>query len=334
MWWSHGGPARFGYSRREDLAQFAQFADAMHEDDRARALDAKREAVAGGRPNWEVEFRLRRSDGRYAHVHEQGFIVRDSAGHALRLIGALADVTERRDAEELGQRLAHASRLTTMGELTASIAHEINQPMSAILSNVDAAEMLLDANRLEPEELRAILADIRNDDLRAAEVIRHMRGLANKRHIEPEVFDAAELIAGVLRIAGPVARRRQVALEWDCGSLPLVRADRIHLQQVLLNLVFNAMDAMQSTPPERRCLEIAAWAAGSGMIEIRVRDHGHGIPEGREDKIFQRFYTTKGDGLGLGLPIARSLVQANGGQIWAETEPDKGATFRFTVPAA
>jgi PAS domain S-box-containing protein len=334
MWWSQGGPGRFAYARRDDLVEYAAFADAMHPDDRDRALDAQRDAVRGGHPHWEVEFRIRRGDGRYAHVHEQGFIVRDSAGNTLRMIGALADVTERRDAEELGQRLAHASRLTAMGELTASIAHEINQPMSAILSNVDAAEMLLDSDRLDPVELRAILTDIRNDDLRAAEVIRHMRGLASKRQVEFEVFDAVELIAAVLRIVAPAARRRQVAIEWDCGTLPQVRGDRIYLQQVLLNLLFNAMDSMDGTVAERRRLEVGAWAVGAGMVEIKVRDHGHGIPEGREEKLFERFYTTKGDGLGLGLPIARSLVQAHGGRIWAENEPDEGATFRFTVPAA
>lgn len=334
MWWSRGGPARFGYSRREDLVEYASLVGAMHEEDRPAALEAQRSAVATGGQNWEAEYRLRRGDGRYAHVQEQGFVVRDAAGNPQRMIGTLADVTERHDAEELSHRLAHASRLTAMGELTASIAHEINQPMSAILSNVDAAEMLLDAGRLDPDELREILNDIRSDDLRAAEVIRHMRGLANKGQADSEVFDAADFIAAVLRLASTAARRRGVALEWDCGTLPPVRGDRIHLQQVLLNLVFNAMDAMVDLPPEKRRISISAWASGGGMIEVSVRDHGHGFPQGWEEKIFERFYTTKRDGLGLGLPIARSLVQAHGGRIWAENVADGGADFRFTVPAA
>jgi signal transduction histidine kinase len=312
----------------------AALREAIHPEDRERTLALQREAVSGGKPHWQAEFRLRRGDGSYAHVHEQGFVVRDPGGKAVRLIAALADVSERHDTEELSHRLQHASRLTAMGELTASIAHEINQPMSAILANVDAAEMLLDSGRLDAEELRAILADIRDDDLRAAEVIRHMRALANKRQAEPEVFDAAALVSAAMRLVEPIARRRQVALEWDVGPLPQVRGDRIHLQQVLLNLVFNAMDAMASTAPERRRVEVSAWADGGGMVEIAVRDHGHGIPEGSEERIFDRFYTTKADGLGLGLPIARSLVQAHGGRIRAENAFDQGAIFRFSIPAA
>ena len=334
IWWSRGGPAHLGYARLDDLVDFPAVEEAMHPEDRERAIAAQREAARSGQPHWETEFRLRRGDGRYAHVHEQGFVVRDSEGTAVQMIAAIADVTERRDTEELSQRLAQASRLTAMGELTASIAHEINQPMSAILSNVDAAEMLLDSGRLENEELRAILNDIRNDDLRAAEVIRHMRGLANKRPMGAESFDAAQLVAAVLRLVVPIARRRHVAVEADVSALPHVRGDRIHIQQVLLNLVFNGMDAMGDTPVEARRLVVRAAAKSTGMVEIAVSDRGHGIAQGLEEKIFDRFYTTKADGLGLGLAIARSLVQSHGGRIWAENNDDRGATFHFTVPAA
>jgi two-component system sensor kinase FixL len=221
-----------------------------------------------------------------------------------------------------------------MGELTASIAHEINQPMSAILANVDAAEMLLDADRLEGGELRAILEDIRNDDLRAADVIRQLRGLANKRQLVTEAFDARELVAAVLRLVAPIARGRHVSIDADFSALPRVRGDRIHVQQVLLNLIFNGMDAMADAPLEDRRLRVRAWAADPDLVEIAVSDRGHGIPQGQEHKIFERFHTTKPDGLGLGLPIARSLVQAHGGTIWGRNNPDRGATFHFTIPAA
>src|SRR6185437_6689961 len=143
-----------------------------------------------------------------------------------------------------------------MGELTASIAHEINQPMSAILSNVDAAEMLLDANELDRRELRQILSDIRGDDLRASEIIRHIRGLANKRQADAERFDVNELVRMVLRLVAPTVKRRGMSLEVELNRVPLIHADRIHVQQVLLNLLFNAMDAMSSTPEHDRSIRI------------------------------------------------------------------------------
>src|SRR5262249_36939182 len=155
------------------LGGFATFAGLVHDEDRAGWLDQQQHALRRGEPHWQAEYRLRRPDGSYSRMLEHGFVERDFDGNPAQMIGALADVTERRATEELSQRLAQASRPTAMGELTASIAHEINQPLSAILNNVDAAEVLLDSGRLERAELREILSDIRNDDLRANEIIRH-----------------------------------------------------------------------------------------------------------------------------------------------------------------
>jgi signal transduction histidine kinase len=266
-------------------------------------------------------------------VHEQGYIVRDSYGVAQQMIGALTDITERSESDDLSHRLAHAARLTAVGELAASIAHDINQPISAILSNVDAAEMLLDSADIDHAELRLILQDIRSDDLRASEVIRHIRGLANKRETEFEAFDANHLLSAVMRLVAPIARRRGMNVSAEYGELPLVRGDRIHVQQVLLNLMFNGMDAMNAAPKEMRSLCVATVVRGKDRIEIMVTDHGHGIPAGHFEKIFESFFTTKREGMGLGLSIARSLVQAHGGRIWAENNPAGGATFHFTLPA-
>jgi signal transduction histidine kinase len=152
------------------------------------------------------------------HVHEQGLIVRDDGGAPTQIIGALTDISERHNVAELGQRLAQASRLTAMGELTASIAHEINQPMSAILSNVDAAEMLLDRGNYRDSELREILDDIRADDVRAGEIIRHIRGLARPRESQPQYFSIRELIEGVLRLIAPMAQRRGIRLSASFGQ--------------------------------------------------------------------------------------------------------------------
>lgn len=332
LWWSRNGLEQFGYHRAASGDLFPSWTNLIHPEDREQASDPLTTALESGDPLWESEFRVRRRDGSYAHVHEQGFIVRDSAGRARQLIGTLTDVTERRDTDELGQRLAHASRLTAMGELTASIAHEINQPMSAILHNVDAAEMLLDAGRHDSVELRQILADIRSDDLRASEVIRHIRALAKKHETLFEPFEINELVFAVLRLVSPIARRRAIAVHAACAEASLIVADRIHLQQVLLNLIFNAMDAVSGLPDNRRVIHIDSSRVNAGEVLISVRDHGRGVPPERIDRIFDSFFTTKGDGMGLGLSIARSLVHAHGGRIWAENNREGGATFRVALP--
>jgi len=329
--WSGSGLAQYGYVHGVSPRTFPSLVDLVHPQDKARALRARTAATNCGHALWECEFRLRRNDGSYAHVHEQGLIVRDDAGRAIQMVGALTDITERRDADELNQRLAHASRLTAMGELTASIAHEINQPMSAILSNVDAAEMLLDANELDRRELRQILSDIRGDDLRASEIIRHIRGLANKRQADAERFDVNELVRMVLRLVAPTVKRRGMTLEVELSRVPLIHADRIHVQQVLLNLLFNAMDSMSGTPEQDRAIRVVTSSVEPHTIEVRVSDRGHGIPTEDLDRIFDSFFTTKRNGMGLGLSIARSLVEAHGGRIWAENNTDAGATFRFTL---
>jgi two-component system, LuxR family, sensor kinase FixL len=333
LWWSRDGLAHFGYARTDALRDFTSLADLVHSEDLPRATAARDAALAGERTLWDAEYRVRRANGTYAHVHEKGFIVRDSAGRATSMIGALTDTTERHDTEELAQRLAQASRLTAMGELAASIAHEINQPISAILNNVDAAQALMDAGRATDADMREILDAIREDDLRASEIVGHIRGLANKRNTQVETLDMNALARGVIRLALPAARRRGVMIQSSCVALPPVRGDRIHLQQVLLNLLFNAMDAMREVPVEERVLSVTARACGADGVEVAVRDRGHGIPDGQMARIFDSFFTTKPDGMGLGLSIAHSLVTANGGRIWAQNNAGNGATFHFTIPA-
>jgi two-component system, LuxR family, sensor kinase FixL len=338
LWWSGNGLMQFGYGRTHRPRDFRSWAALIHPEDRDAALRCIAIAAESDEQRWEWEFRLRTADGSYAHVHEHGFIMRDAGGAPVQMIGAITDISQRRDLEELNQRLSHASRLAAMGELTASIAHEINQPMSAILSNVDAAEMLLDdSGRVDRDErdaeLRQVLRDIRNDDLRASEVIRHIRNLANKRETERETFRISGLVEAVLRLVAPIAQRRNVEVSAEFMQVPLVHGDRIHVQQVLLNLLFNAMDAMASTPEAGRVVRLSTSRTPSGFVLTSVRDSGHGIAAEHLDDIFDSFFTTKKEGMGLGLSIARSLVEANGGKIWAENNADCGATFRFTLPA-
>jgi PAS domain S-box-containing protein len=330
-WWSDNGLERFGLPQGREASDIASWARRLHPDDGPDIAARLQAMLAGADQLWDAHYRLRHADGTYLHVHDRGFVLRRD-GKTVRMIGSLTDVTESRIADELNQKLLHASRLTAMGELTASIAHEINQPMSAILSNVDAAEMLLDASALNDKELRAILDDIRRDDLRAAEIIRHVRGLASKRSLEIELFDVNRLIREVVRLVAPTAQRRGIHLQLMLDDVPNVSGDRVHVQQVLLNLLFNGLDAMADAREGARALTIRS-AAATGSVEVLVRDHGHGIADDALGRIFDAFYTTKKDGMGLGLAIARSFVEAHGGTIAAENNIDGGATFKFTLLA-
>jgi signal transduction histidine kinase len=228
--------------------------------------------------------------------------------------------------------LAHAARLATAGQLTAAIAHEINQPLSAILSNAEAAELMLAAEPPPIDDVRHILADIRSDDLRASEVIRHLRSLLGKHAPEMASLDFNALAADVLGLLQIEASRRGVALDTDFGELPPLCGDRVQLQQALLNLILNGMDAMADMPQAERRVIVRTVATGRDGVEVSVTDSGHGIPVERLPNIFDSFATSKPEGMGLGLSIARSIVEAHGGKIRAENNPDKGATFRFTLP--
>jgi signal transduction histidine kinase len=219
-----------------------------------------------------------------------------------------------------------------MGELTASIAHEINQPLGAILSNADAAEMLLESSPSALNQVRDILGDIRKDDLRASEVIRRLRALLRKRELEMHPVDLNEVTSEVVLLVRAESRRRGVTVASEpAGDLPLVRGDKVHLQQVLLNLVLNGMEAVADVPGEKR-VTVLAGVNANGYAEIAVSDRGPGVQPDRLPRLFDPFFSTKKEGMGLGLSIARSLVEAHGGRIWAENNPDGGATFRFTLP--
>jgi signal transduction histidine kinase len=256
------------------------------------------------------------------------------------LIVALVVQRQRRRWAELAvqrhrMELAHAGRLATAGELTAAIAHEVNQPLGAILANVDAAEMLLDSGKARPEELRQILADLRRDDLRASEVIGRLRALLARQEMAREPCDLNAAVAEVSRLLEAETRRRHAALAVELDdTLPQVLGDRVHLQQVLLNLIINAMDAMADTAAGERRVLVRTARDGHGGVEVSVADRGPGIAPDRLPRLFESFYTTKKQGMGLGLSIARSIVEAHGGRIWAESGERGGATFRFTLPPA
>ena len=330
--WSQDGRKHLGYLHEDDLADSEELDEAVHPDDRPRAELARRTALERGDATWECEYRLRRPTGVYAHVHEQGFVVRDAERKPTHLIGALKDVTERLDDEARNQQLARESHRTAMSEFAAIVAHEVRQPMTAILANVEAAQILLASGKTYEAQVAAILESIRSDDLRATEVLSHIRNFAHKGEVAMDPFDMNAVVRTIARVALPAATRFGVDLRVDCRDLPVALGDSVHMQQVVLNLVMNAMDSMRDTPPEMRSVSIATRSTGEGHIEVAVRDRGHGIAPEHHDRLFESFFTTRKEGMGLGLSIARSLVNAHGGRIWAENNPEGGATLRFTIP--
>jgi C4-dicarboxylate-specific signal transduction histidine kinase len=238
------------------------------------------------------------------------------------------------EAQHDRNQLAHAARLSTVGELSASIAHEINQPLGAILLNAEEGESLLASGTADPAELREILEAIRKDDERASEVIQRLRRLLRREPTEMRPIDLNEAVDGILRLIAGAARRNGVNITTNLDpAIPKAHGDQVQIQQVLLNLIMNAMDAFSDMPQERRRLTIATSEHPSGTLEVRVSDAGPGIAPERMAKLFDPFFSTKRNGMGLGLSISRSLVHAHGGRIWVESTPD-GATFRFSIPAA
>ena len=228
--------------------------------------------------------------------------------------------------------LAHVGRLSTVGALTASIAHEINQPMGAILSNAEAAEMMLDQGTLDPDKLREILADIRNEDLRASEVIRSLRKLLTRRNWKPEAVQLNEEVAGALgHLAFDAARRAVQISPVFASRLPAVRGVAVQLQQVVINLVMNAMEALETSPPNRREVRIETRAVEGG-VEVAVSDRGPGLTPEEATKAFETTFTTKRDGMGFGLAIVASIVKEHRGRVDYESNNPHGAVFRVWLP--
>ena len=228
--------------------------------------------------------------------------------------------------------LAQASRLAALGELSASIAHEVNQPLGAISSNADAVELLLDADPPKLEDAKRVLLDLKTANQRASDVVRRIRGLLRKRELALESYDLNAAAAEVVRLLDTDAVARGVDVLAEYGSLPVVRGDRLQFQQVLLNLVGNGMDAMAGTPAGLRQLRVRTSRNEDGDVAIAVADTGGGIDAADMSRLFDSFFTTKKEGMGLGLALCRSIVQAHGGRIWAENRPGGGATFSFVLP--
>ena len=257
-------------------------------------------------------------------------------GQIIRVIHTVKDVTEHKRAEAEASRarreLLQLDRLSRMGELTASLAHELNQPLAAILSNAQAGLRFLQSGKINPDEVREILQDIIQDDQRAGSVIRSLRSMVKREEVERSPIILNNVLNDVIQIfhTESIFRNVHVETEFD-RSLPPVLGDKVQLQQVVLNLMLNAADAMSDNPPEYREI-ILRTGVKDDRIRVTVRDFGPGIDKENLERIFESFFTTKGTGLGMGLAVCRAIVEAHEGRIWAENNPDRGATFVFELP--
>lgn len=322
----------FGRKPHEMIGR--RFVEFLPESARRGILD--KFAMLAGNPRVEIiEGEVLRADGTVAWNHWVNHPIPGSDGRVGEFQGIGHDITDRKRAEAANEKLTQVSRLAIVGELTASIVHEISQPLGAILTNAEAAEIFLDADPGNVEHLRAILADIRKDDERANEVIRHIRNLLQKRLVHFEALDLNVVVKETLGFIGIEARRRGITLQTDLAhDVQKVKGDLIQLQQVLLNLVLNAMDAMIKTPKTQRRLKISTRLdASRGDIHLLVSDTGTGIAPDHLPKLFASFFTTKENGMGLGLSISRAILEAHQGRIWGENNKGRGATFGFALPS-
>ena len=243
---------------------------------------------------------------------------------------------QRAEAEIINQRteIAHVTRVAALGQLTSAIAHELNQPLGAILRNAEAAELFLKKDDPNLPEVRTILADIRKDDERAGAVIERMRNMLKRRPPDLQPLDMGALLADAVALAEPDARARHVSLHLQLPAmLPKVRGDRVQLQQVVLNLLLNGMDAMNAAPRQERVLTVRANGDSDQWVEVSVGDRGSGISTENLDRLFEPFFTTKTNGLGMGLAVSQTIIEAHGGKLWGGNNSPRGAIFKFTLPA-
>jgi PAS domain S-box-containing protein len=329
--WSANGLRFFGAPPRPSNA-WRLLQRCVDERDRERVEHELQRFLTAGEAVWENEFTLKAKDGARVPVRVRGVLVRDAAGKPRKMVCALSDITDAQAAKDAGRALARAARLATIGEVTAGITHEVTQPLGAILNNAETGLFLLQKRRPPLETLRAILEDIRNDDLRASQIVRRTRALLQSREMSREPVNLNKVLTEAVDLLWLQARRRGITLVLSRGDLPSINADSVHLQQVIINLIGNALDATEVDITGIKRVEVLSYHA-EGHVRVSVRDSGCGIAPEHLESIFESFHTGKADGLGLGLSIARAIVKAHGGRIFAENNKHgPGATVSFEIP--
>jgi PAS domain S-box-containing protein len=321
-----------GFDPAGGLPRFEEFERHIHLDDRARTKEHFRKAIRE-KVDFDHDYRIVHPGGEIREIHVIGHPVFGPTGDVVEYVGTLMDVTERRRAEEERRALAHANRITTMGQLTASIAHEVNQPIAAVVTNAQAALRWLNMQPADPEEVRQALDRIVEAGRRAGDVINRIRALVGKAPSRKDQLDINEVIREVIALTRSELQRTGTWLQTQLADgLPHFPGDRIQLQQVILNLILNAVEAMSGSQEVSRELLITTDPDGANGVRIAVRDWGPGLKPESLDRLFDAFYTTKPDGMGMGLSICRSIIEAHGGRLWAKPNLPQGAVFQFTLP--
>jgi two-component system, LuxR family, sensor kinase FixL len=331
-YWNRGAEELYGRTRDEAIGQVSH--QLMRTIFAAPLEEIEGQLLRSGR--WEGELIHTKRDGTQIVVASRWALQLDGRGKPIAVLETNNDITARKQAEEaLGKaqaELAHVTRMTTLGEMTASIAHEINQPLAAVVNNASACLRWLAAHNLE--EARQSAALIISDGHRAGEIISRIRALVKKAPPRKDWVYINETILEVIALARSEAQKNRVSLQTQLSSdAPLILGDRIQLQQVILNLIINAIEAMSENNEGPRELQVVSEKDGSQEVLVAVRDSGPGLDPKSLNHLFTAFYTTKPQGMGMGLAISRSIIEAHGGRLWATANEDRGATFQFTLPA-
>jgi PAS domain S-box-containing protein len=337
LYWSEEMFQLFGFDPQQGLPMWDQWMQRIHPEDRDKFR------MAGDRTflekiDCDVEFKAMKPDGTVKHVHAIGHPVLSPTGDLVQVVGTMVDVTERKRAEEERERLrqaradlVHINRVSTMGELTASLAHEIKQPIGAAVTNAEACFRLLDRDQPDLPGAQEAALEMVRDGRRAAAIIDRVRSLYRKGSPEFDAVDINEVIGEMVFMLDNEANRHSVTIRTELAqSLPRMMADRVQLQQVLMNLMLNGIEAMRDTTGE---LTIKSQLAEDGQLLISVTDTGVGLPTDKTECIFNAFFTTKSEGTGLGLAITRSIVESHGGRVWAAANSGRGTSFHVTLPS-
>jgi PAS domain S-box-containing protein len=310
----------------------------IHPDERA-AVKADYDRACSLHGAFETEHRLLLPYGQTRWVIMRGRCLQDEHGNLLETIGVTLDVSAQKQAalqvQVQREEMAHRNRVALMGEMTASFAHELNQPLTAIANNASAARRFLQRGNIDPVLLQQLLQDMVADSQRAGEVIRGIRSLVRKETSVPTLVDLNSVIVDTVRlVSSDILNRESVVTTELDPQLPQVNAALVQIQQVLLNLIVNALDAVEGLPPAERRIIVSTRSDKGDVAEVSVRDFGMGLPKDRPDKVFDHFFSTKQKGMGMGLTIVRSIIEAHGGTITAENAPDRGARMVVRLPAA
>jgi len=309
-----------------------------HPDDMPATIEQLQRLIEGKSDTWHLEKRFFHRDGHVVWGRSTTWLVRGPDAQPRYVVSQLQDITAHKQLEEQTRRqqaeLAHVLRVATMGEVVAQIAHEINQPLASIANFANGLSVRLERGVHDAEELRMAAGQIASEAQRASDVIRGLRDFLRKGDERREWCDANELVRNALRLIQPEARQAAVALNVELTSARLrVAVDRIQVAQVVLNLLRNAFEALAADEGARRDVHVRTAADGEGLAVVSVCDSGKGLPPAQESRIFDAFFTTKEGGLGLGLSISRSIIEAHGGRLWARPNDDQGTTVGFALPA-